>query len=94
MNIIDIASRRPHLAGDAKCLKCKHEWQAISPVGATDLECPECKLYKGVFMGNCSPKKGDKVWTCHCGCDVFTIYTHEIRCLNCGLPQIGLKEEI
>ena len=87
MKIVDLNSRRPHLTGEAKCLKCKHEWVAVALVGKTDLQCPKCELYTGVFMGNCSPKVGDKVWRCNCGCDVFQIYPDEIRCLNCGLHQ-------
>lgn len=32
----------PWCTGKAECLACEHEWIAVWPLGANDLECPNC----------------------------------------------------
>lgn len=32
----------PWCTGNAECLTCGHEWLAVWPLGANDLECPNC----------------------------------------------------
>ena len=78
----------PHITGPAKCLCCKHEWQAVAPVGTDFLECPECHTMKGVYY---SPVLyGSDVWTCHCGCDLFRIHPEKgVYCPMCGQLQTG-----
>jgi hypothetical protein len=66
-------------------LACKHEWIVVAPVGKFDgFECPKCGLYKGVFMGTCSP---EVAWTCNCGCNIFMLSPEGIICINCGEYQ-------
>lgn len=48
--VVDFTTRNPHLQGAARCLACKHEWQAVAPVGATDLKCPSCACLRGVYI--------------------------------------------
>lgn len=33
---------QPHCAGKAECLDCKRAWVAVWPLGADNLECPNC----------------------------------------------------
>ena len=82
----------PWIEGRAKCLDCRHEWEAVGPVGTTHLECPLCATKKGVMIAPCDAADGEGVWTCACGCDLFKIVAnHGIYkwtiCLRCGSPQ-------
>lgn len=86
--VVSLDERRPHLAGPAKCLECKHEWTAVTPVGTANLECPSCNLPKGVLVGLVGPSDG-VVWTCNCGCDLFYIERKGVCCLRCGAAQTG-----
>lgn len=83
-NVIPLEEYRPHLSGQAKCLHCKHEWLAVSPVGVyAGLECPECHLVKGIRAGLVYPS--EMMFTCFCGCYVFSICRDRgPMCLNCG----------
>lgn len=62
--VIDILSRREHLAAQVICLHCKHKWVAVVPVGVLALECPECSLTKGVLQGLVFP---EEYYQCVCG---------------------------
>ena len=46
--IVDLDAKRPHWSGIASCLRCKHEWVAVAPVGTDDLQCPSCGSGSGV----------------------------------------------
>lgn len=82
------AERTPHLEGRARCISCKHEWHAVAPVGTDVLERPECSLPKGRFMHEV--RRGGKVWTCNCGCELFSIAPQiGPYCINCGDEQKG-----
>lgn len=85
-NIIDLDFHRfnPHIGGDARCLTCGHEWQAIAPIGTTELECPSCHTWKGVFIGFAAP---DEVWQCDCGNQHFYISHEGAMCARCGVRQ-------
>ena len=88
--IVKLSDKKPdpHLCGKAKCLHCSHRWVAVSPVGVVEgLECPNCKLNKGVMVNLCGAEENSLVWTCHCGCDVFYLTPLFARCLGCGTPQ-------
>ena len=74
--------RDPHISGQARCMDCKHEWQAVAPVDTWWLECPSCSLPKGRFIGTF--QKSDRHWTCHCGNDLFHVAPAGIYCPNCG----------
>ena len=87
-NITNIQEKMPHLAGEAKCLACKHEWAAVAPIGATELDCPKCELYKGVFKGLTIP---EELWQCDCGNEHFYISPTGSMCARCGLTQAGYE---
>lgn len=79
----------PHLAGKAKCLDCKSEWDFVAPVGTLYLECPKCGTHRGVQQGPCDGAEDDDVWECNCGCTLFKIIAHNgvfkwMICLRCG----------
>ena len=84
-NIINIFEHKAHLSGDAKCLGCQHEWQAVAPVGTTELECPGCGLWKGVYACMTAP---DTVWQCDCGNQHFYIDDEGAICARCGVRAI------
>lgn len=33
---------QPHLVGTAECFDCEHSWLTVWPLGADNLECPNC----------------------------------------------------
>lgn len=82
------AAAEPHLQGRARCAGCRHEWQAVAPVGTTVLECPECSSMKGFFV--CQVERGENFWQCNCGNDLFRI-TEGLGpyCINCGSAATG-----
>lgn len=75
----------PHLTGEAKCLGCKHEWQAVAPVGTDQLECPKCQTMQGIFMYPISPREDIEVWVCDCGCPLYWIVADGFLCYRCGV---------
>ena len=79
--------REPHLSGKALCLNCKNQWQAVAPVGTLDLECPNCSLPQGRFMG--LVEDPDPHWTCNCGNQFFHITQKRIYCVSCGNTASG-----
>lgn len=94
-NVIDILSRKPHLAGAALCLGCKHTWEAVEPVGTVSLECPECGTDRGVMAGLAFPKDGAMVWTCNN--DDNTLFTKVVGqgwlCVVCGATQTNVDDD-
>lgn len=87
MNVIDLQrfkdEREPHNVGAARCLDCKHDWNAVAPVGVPWLQCPNCQAMKGRFMGP-HLKLGKELWHCNCGNDLFQITRDGCYCPNCG----------
>jgi hypothetical protein len=83
--IVELGKRGPHLEGPARCVRCKHEWRAVSPEGVLDgLQCPECKLFTGVRLGLIGPDA--QRWACNCGNELFYLTpTGAPLCCNCGL---------
>jgi hypothetical protein len=81
-DIVDLAERRPHIAGAAKCLTCGHEWAAVAEIGTVELCCPICNTWKGVFTGMTAP---ETVWECNCGNQHFYIDPDGPMCSRCGL---------
>lgn len=84
-----ITSQR-HLAGRVKCLHCGHTWTGVAPIKEMDgLQCPECELYRGSFMGNIDAEQGDIQYVCSCGGMSYFIklsktgFAHVI-CHGCG----------
>lgn len=86
-NVIDLASRLPHMEGQAVCLNCAHKWVSVSPIGVCHLECPECGTMKGVYNNLCEPEEGTAVWTCKCECYHFILREDRIMCAHCGEVQ-------
>lgn len=87
-NIIDLAAYRPHLSGRARCMHCKHEWQAVAPVG-TILTCPSCDLSQGAFIGATLPPDGHLIWRCDCDNIFFVLRPDRIQCAHCGVTVQG-----
>lgn len=83
----------PHLSGTVRCIGCKHEWEAVSPVGVYDeLECPSCGAFKGVRTSTIAPEDGE-VWQCNCGNQLFFLTpTGAPLCANCGLRATSWAE--
>lgn len=87
--IIDIRSRQPHLQGPAVCLQCRHTWQAVCEVGIVHgIQCPACKLYKGVFEALTGPDTGHLYLECNCGNHHFMIVEGFACCALCGMKQV------
>lgn len=85
-NIVDLASYRPSISGNALCLQCDNRWSAVAPVGTVELECSKCNTWKGVFEGMTAP---DIVRQCTCGNQHFYISETGAMCAKCGLYQEG-----
>ncbi len=85
--VIDLDSKRPHLSGQAVCMECGNNWVAVAPVGVHELECPSCKLMKGVFAYQIV---GETFWECNCGCRYYSVsgITQNILCVKCGTVQV------
>ena len=72
--------------GEAFCLACASEWEAVAPVGTVELECPECHTHKGRFKFAYSAPEAH-VWMCNCGNQLFNITPDGTFCPNCGTYQ-------
>ena len=83
-----IEEKNPHMTGDARCLACKHEWKAVSPIGTLWLECPNCTAEMGRYMAPVHRAEtigGDVVHlSCQCGNDLFFVTPTHIYCPVCG----------
>ena len=85
--------RTPHFQGRAKCLDCKHEWQAVWPkeAGIIDLECPSCGMVKGLPVGTVRPQDDAKIFVC-LRCDTGCVHFHitsewKAFCCYCGFEH-------
>ena len=91
MSVVSLEDRRKqkeeataHASGGARCLACKHEWVAVSPVPADQpFECPSCGAMKGLYTQLLSRNEHDH-FTCNCGCNFFHITRTGIYCPCCG----------
>ncbi|KEZ78328.1 hypothetical protein [Salinisphaera hydrothermalis] len=84
--------RSPHVSGEALCMRCRHEWVAVTPVGhVAELECPGCGCHAGVMKATCTPADGVPIWVCKCGCDAFRAKVDGLLCISCGV-EIGYDE--
>jgi hypothetical protein len=77
---------QPTAQGEAFCLQCRHEWQAVVPAGKSVcdilLECPQCQTMTGRLRYDFAP--AGNVWECHCGNQLFYITPEGHFCPNCG----------
>ena len=78
------AEEDPHLTGSAHCLACKHEWEAVAPVGTVWLECPNCTSLKGTLRTPAYPEDDVPILMCGCGCELFVILKDCLQCTQCG----------
>lgn len=82
-NVVNLAERRPRLTGRARCLACRHEWQAVCPVGVVfGLECSACGAEKGIIL---NPVEHDGAhYRCGCGNFYMLVTPDRIYCPGCG----------
>ncbi len=78
---------RPRLEGWARCLACKHEWDAVVPIGSIWMVCPECSLERGRFVYYMMREECQH-WKCDCGNDLFYITPDGEYCPNCGTWRV------
>ena len=78
--------REPHLSGTCICGACRHQWIGTSPVGVTELECPNCGVKRGRHKFDAVPEDGTGVYVCNtCDGMTFTILRgSEVMCCGCG----------
>ena len=88
-NVIEFKKpeKDPHGQGEALCIGCGHEWQAVAPVGVTRFECPECHAMKGLWRFEFAPAEGQMVRECNCGNQLFYLTPDGHLCANCGIYQ-------
>jgi hypothetical protein len=78
----------PHKQGPAKCMGCKHEWQAVAPLECIEFfECPSCSAMKGFFVRPVS-RFQYPILTCNCGNDLMHVTQSGTYCVNCGQWQV------
>ncbi len=78
-----------HIQGPTRCMRCKHEWQAVSPPGrVAEFECPACGCFTGVRLTMIEPE-GER-WQCTCECQLFYLDRKGApMCANCGQRAKG-----
>lgn len=90
-NIVNLQEHKeassPHMSGEAVCFNCKHQWQAVAPVGVLELECPSCGTLRGVWNHTVWPSE-QEVWMCNCGAYHFALTKQAAHCLACGCTQV------
>lgn len=77
----------PFAQGEVFCIGCNHVWQAVAPVGTTQLECPGCGASKGRWRFEFAPNEGQLVRECNCGNQLFYLTPEGHLCANCGTYQ-------
>lgn len=89
-NVVDFQAKAlensPHLEGEAVCVHCKHVWAAVAPVHINNgLECPECKLRRGVWRYNVEVNENEIRYKCnHCTSEYFMVTLTSVFCIGCG----------
>ncbi len=73
----------PCIEGEAICIGCKHEWQAVADIGTIDLDCPECKGSKGIFK-HFVERSSELHFECNCGNFLFHVTPTGFYCPNCA----------
>lgn len=86
-NVVEFKAHTPHIAGEAFCQQCDHEWMAVVPAGTVRLECPNCKTEKGLLKFECRLPAGELVRECGCGNQLFYLTPQGHLCPNCGIYQ-------
>ena len=77
----------PFVSGQARCLKCRTEWECVAPAGTPIFECPSCGAMAGTFVN--AMLANDENWKCRCGCMTFGVSKKaDVYCSLCGLTQV------
>lgn len=50
ISVVSLDDERPHKAGQAECVSCRHVWTAVAPEPVERLECPSCQKLFGVWQ--------------------------------------------
>lgn len=82
----------PYGQGPARCLDCKHEWQAAAPVGTAHLDCGNCGGHRGMWKHPYAGKAGDVAFICNfCRSEHFYAVKIDglisLKCAGCGADQ-------
>lgn len=87
--VIPFKKPEPHIEGPVRCLRCKHDWRAVGPVGTvSEFECPSCGCYTGVRLTLTEPD-GER-WACACENQLFFLDRNgPPLCANCGKRAQG-----
>lgn len=87
-NVVGFPPRRKgsgaYVSGPARCIGCRHDWVAVAPAGATELECPNCGAEKGIWMLLIA-QHDEEHFGCPCGNQFLHIIRSGAYCPNCGL---------
>lgn len=73
----------PKYSGTARCLACKHEWEAESD-DYSWLDCPKCGTMRGMWDKLWTLPQDTQLWVCGCDCDQFMITNIGMFCVGCG----------
>ncbi len=90
--VVDLASRRPHLEGETVCLACGDRSVGVAPLGVAWMDCGVCGASKKIFS---NPVANDvPVWHCvSCSGVFFLIESGNIaRCAVCGKKHSDFGE--
>lgn len=89
--VVDIESRKPHVAGLLVCGNCEHEWAGVVPAGLRLVECPQCGIHQGRHKNPIYPS--EPIFVClKCeggdgdlaGGTLFSVQPAGITCAFCG----------
>jgi hypothetical protein len=75
-----------HAFGKMFCVDCKHEWDAVVPIGTDYCECPECHRFMGRHKYSFMLQKS-AIWQCACENSLFEVTMEGIFCPSCGRYQ-------
>lgn len=73
----------PKYSGTARCLTCKHEWEAESN-DYSWLDCPNCKSMRGMWDKLWTIPEGTSYRVCGCDCDQYMVTNIGMFCVGCG----------
>lgn len=52
LSAVQLDNERPHRAGQAECVLCRHVWTAVALAETSRLECPTCRKVFGVWQAS------------------------------------------
>lgn len=86
-NILEFKANKQYGIGEAFCIACKHEWAVEVETGTVQIECPNCKAFKGRLKFEYKPAVGQFLRECGCGNQLFYLTPDGHMCANCGTYQ-------